>query len=397
MRDFFHKYDPVSFVFPIDGDCLDTSDGHTEDEALYITPKIRAAENADITINGRKAAYDPDTRLYTAEIPLYGYRNTITAIDAHNGARADIVVYRLHNPERNFYLSIDDTILFLYDLTKSYESYPSMFDHPFLKPLKQAHDLYGLNVHLNLYYEYNADSARDFSLHKDHFDLSMMTDKYRNEFEANSDWLTLSYHSHSNYPDMPGMIYGEDYFCRSIEAAHREILRFAGNRSLIPATCMHWGNCPMEIQRVYRQYGYRIQFESFRITENDSPYLGYYGRDGLPEYIRGDGTDAYNRGSDSGGSNPGRSFWKDNVEDIIFCHTDLVLNTIKLEDIVPWLDKYLSRRPDTVPVHFMIHEEYFYPDYRAYIPDCGERILTAVKYLHDRGYSSSPIESVALE
>jgi len=396
MRDFFHLCDPVSFVFPIDGDCLSIFDGREEDGVLYIRAKVRAAENAQLKINGKDAEYSASERLYSAEIPIYGYRTVLSAIDAHNGYRADAVVYRLNDPINKFYFTVDDGIVFLYDLTKSPEKYPSMFDHPFLAPFRTAHDLYGAQVHVNLYWEFNEESAADFADHKEYFNLSMMTDRYRGEFEANADWLTFSYHAHANYPNMPGKVYSPEFFGESIRMVHREIRRFAGPQSLIPATTMHWGNCYLESQRAFRENGYRIEFGSFRTVDNDEPYLSYYGRDGLPRYIRGGGMDAYNHASEEEGGT-GRDFWKDNREDIIFAHTDMVLNTIPLADVESWLERYLAAHPTKSFVHPMIHEEYFYPDYRAYIPDCGERILCAIRYLYEKGYRSVPIEDIVTE
>jgi len=396
MRDFFHLCDPVSFAFPIDGDCLNRYDGMIEDGVLHIRVKVRAAENAELKICGIPAEFDPQERLYFAQVPLYGYRTTLTAIDSRNGCRADIVVYKLNDPIDKFYFTVDDAIVFLYDLNKNPELYPSMFDHPFLSPFREAHELYGANVHLNLYYEFNADSAADFSAHKEYFNLSMMTDRYRPEFEANAHWLTLSYHAHANYPAMPCKVQTPEFIGRSIRMTHREICRFAGPKSLVPATTMHWGNCYLESQRAFRENGYRIEFGSFRVVDNDEPYLSYYGRDGLPQYIRGGGKDAYNNDSDAG-EYTGRDMWKDNAEDILFCHTDMVLNVIRLEDIIPWMDAYMAARPNSGFMHPMIHEEYFYPDYKGYIPDCGQRVLTAIRHLYEKGYRSVPIQELTDE
>ena len=396
MRDFFHVCDPVSFVFPIDGDCLNCHDGREEDGVLYVTVKIRAAENADLRINGQPAAFDPEARLYYREVPIYVYRTTLTAIDAYNGYRADAVVYKLNDPINKFYFTVDDTIVFLYDLNKNPEKYPSMFDHPFLAPFKKAHDLYGANVHLNLYWEFNEESARDFADHKEYFNLSMMTDRYRPEFEANAHWLTLSYHAHANYPDMPCKVQSADFIGKSIRMVHKEICRFAGPASLIPATTMHWGNCYLEAQRAFRDNGYRIEFGSFRVVDNDQAYLSYYGRDGLPRYIRGGGVDAYNQTSEAEGGT-GRDFWKDNREDIHFCHTDMVLNAIDLDNVIPWMDAYMAQRPNSGFMHPMIHEEYYYPDYCNYLPDCGQRVLTAIRHLYEKGYRSVPIQDIVWE
>ena len=45
----------------------------------------------------------------------------------------------------------------------------------------------------------------------------------------------------------------------------------------------------------------------------------------------------------------------------------------------------------------MIHEEYFYPDYVHYIPDCGDRVLRAVRHLYESGFRSVPIQDIVLE
>jgi len=397
MRDFFHTFDPVSFVFPIDGDCLNKYDGREAEDVLYITVKVRAAEDAELTVNGIKASYNTETRLFEAELPIYGYRTTLYAIDARNGHRADIVVYKMKDPINKFYFTVDDAIIFLYDLTKEPEQYPSMFDHPFLAPFKKANELYGANIHLNLYYEYTERCAQDFAEHKDYFNLSMMTDRYRSEWEANADWLTLSYHANANYPDKPGMVQSAAFYGESIRKVHKEIRRFAGERSLVPATTMHWGNCKLEPFRAMRDHGYKIQFASFRMVDNDSPYLSYYGRDGLGKYIRGAGVDAYNRVSDAEEGMTGRDIWVDNVEGVTYCHTDMVLNVIPLENIIPWMDTYMAARPNSGFMHPMIHEEYYYPDYVNYTPDCGERVLTAIQHLYEKGYRSVPIEELVGE
>ena len=37
-------------------------------------------------------------------------------------------------------------------------------------------------------------------------------------------------------------------------------------------------------------------------------------------------------------------------------------------------------------MELMIHEQYFYPDYRDYEPDYRQRVETAIKFVVDRGY-----------
>lgn len=400
MRDFFHNYDPVFFISHIDGDCINNKEGRLTDEALYITARVKASDNAEITINGIPAIYDAKTHVFSAEIALYNYRNTLCAIDTKNGYRAEIVVYWLKDAVDKFYFTVDDCIVFLYELTKFPERYASLFDHPFLAPFQKAHMLYGANVHLNLYYEFNEESAADFDAHKEYFNLSMMTDKFRREWEENADWLTLSFHANANYPDMPGKHLASDFIAQSMRKAHKEILRFAGPKSLIPVTTAHWGNGYIEQLRVFREGGYRIQCGSFRQMNNDEAYLSYFGRDGLPAYLRGAGPDSYNRPSDAKEGCQGRDIWKDNKEDIYFCHPDMVLNYdkgIPTSEIESWIDRYMALRPQSGMMCFLIHEEYYYPDYKLYIPDCGERILKAIKHVYDKGYRSEPLEKIIFE
>lgn len=400
MRDFFHNYDPVYFVSHIDGDCVNALDGRMEGDALILPVKVKAADNAVITINGIAATLDKSDYTYRAEVPLYNYRNTLCAIDSKNGYRAEIVVFRIMDTLNKFYFTVDDCIVFLYELTKAPEKYPSLFDHPFLAPFRTAHDLYGAHVHLNLYYEFDQRSAADFSAHKEYFNLSMMTDLYRKEWEENAHWLTLSCHANANYPSKPNQVLSPDFISQAIRKTNKEIRRFAGPASLVPVTTMHFGNGYVEPLRAFRENGYRIQCASFRMVNNDEAYISYYGRDGLPAHIRGSGLDAYAQRSDVVHGKPGRDLWKDTKEDVIFSHTDMVLNLVKeipTESIEQWLDDYLAVHPEKRIVSMIIHEEYYYPDYRAYIPDCAERVLRAIKHVYDKGFRGVALEKILLE
>ncbi len=401
MRDFFKLSSPVHFVFPIDGDCLNIYDGVEKDDVLYINVKIAAPKNAVLTLNGKPAVYDEKENIFKIEYPLYNYRNTLCACDSFNCNKAEIVVYRFKDAVGKYRFTVDDTVVVFYDLAKNPEKYPSLFDHPFLKCFKTAHNLYGTVTNLNIYYEYDAVSAGDFTDHKDYFNLSMMPDSYRAEWEANSDWLTLSYHAHNNYPNMPFKIQSADFVRESIRKVHSEIIRFAGPKSLSRATTQHFGNGYIEQLRTFRENGYPILFGSFRVLDDTEPYMSYYGADGLPAHVRGSDLDAYNKASNEGVTMQkgltGRDFWHDNMEDITYCRTDMVLNVIKLEDVEPWLKDFITVPQRCGYLNPMIHEEYFYPDYMGYIPDCTERVLAACKFAYEHGYSAAKPEQIVFE
>ena len=97
MRDFFHNYDPVFFAFPIDGDCLNAHDGVLKDGVLYVKPIVKAADNAEIIINGIPAEYDAVAHTYTAELPLCHFRNTLVAIDRKNVTHWSRSIHKIVN------------------------------------------------------------------------------------------------------------------------------------------------------------------------------------------------------------------------------------------------------------------------------------------------------------
>ena len=48
----------IRFVFPLDGDCLNSRDGKLVGNALCVTVKVEAPEKNDVYICNKKAEYD---------------------------------------------------------------------------------------------------------------------------------------------------------------------------------------------------------------------------------------------------------------------------------------------------------------------------------------------------
>ena len=69
---------------------------------------------------------------------------------------------------------IDDAIWFLRDIARMRPK--SIFDHPFLKPLKEYHDRYGLKLQINLFYR------TDFFYGMDECSLREVPDTYKAEW-----------------------------------------------------------------------------------------------------------------------------------------------------------------------------------------------------------------------
>ena len=97
-----------------------------------------------------------------------------------------------------FTFTIDDNIRFLKELTE--KDYGSIFDHPYMAMLLSLHKTFDAAVQLNLFYRDGDFTGKDrdkVDLNK-YFNLSMMTDRYKAEWKANSDWIKMSFHSDRN-------------------------------------------------------------------------------------------------------------------------------------------------------------------------------------------------------
>ena len=92
---------------------------------------------------------------------------------------------------------IDDVIWLFRDLARQRPQ--RLFDNPFLKVLKDAHDKYGMKVQLNCFYR------TDFFYGTDELTLAETPDRYKDEWQANKDWLRLGFHSLQEFPDYPFM------------------------------------------------------------------------------------------------------------------------------------------------------------------------------------------------
>ena len=82
---------------------------------------------------------------------------------------------------KNFCFTADDNIRFFRELTHIRPA--SIFDHPYLAMYRRLHEKFGLKVQLNLFYK------------EEDFDLTQMTDAYRQQWQENAHWLKMSFHS----------------------------------------------------------------------------------------------------------------------------------------------------------------------------------------------------------
>jgi len=248
---------------------------------------------------------------------------------------------------KKFCFTVDDNIRFLRTLTA--ENAGSLFSNPYLAMYKRLHEKYRLKVQLNLFYEMPG------------FDLSQMTDRFKAEWAENAHWLKLSFHSRLENVD-PYLSSGYQEVYTDCAAVHREILRFAGERSLGKTTTIHYCQTTEEGLHALRDHG--IQGLLGLFGTDDAPRSSY----SLPE-------------SDASLLRKGEILHRLGLD---FYSIDLVMNLYDREELLHRLRTLLNR--DALRV--MIHEQYFYSDYTAYQPDFEEKLDRAFALLTENGFES---------
>jgi len=248
---------------------------------------------------------------------------------------------------KSFCFTVDDNIRFLKELSEG--SYHSIFEHPYPGMYRQMHEKYGLKVQLNLFYE-----CKDFN-------LTQMTDRYRDEFIANADWLKLSFHSkkenHTPYRESGYQEVFDD--CHNV---HREVVRFASESALAKTTTIHCTRTTSDGLRALKDNGVR-------------GLLGLYGNDLSPR-------DSYqNTPKECEALRHGEVVLSDNMA---YAGIDIILNRYTKEDIISQLHELADR--DLIKV--MIHEQYFYPDYIRYQSNFEEKLAGTFDLLAEYGYRS---------
>ncbi len=376
MKDYLMKNAPIRFANRIDGDCVNERDGKKIENGIEIPITVEAPANCDVVVNGKPMTYA--NGVYNADVKIYGYRNTLLAEDRTNGTEAKIVLLYIPNAIGKYRFSSDDNLLFLQDITEHQDIYKSIFENPYLAIYKKAHDLYGAKVHLNLFYEFDEKARTRFSSDRPYFNLSMMTDKFKDEFAANADWLKLAFHANSENPAYPYSEATAEKITEDCIRIHREIIRFAGKASISNTTTTHFGSGNRECIRALRSMGYTSLTGYFTIRDGKS-WVSYYTPDDVCEHVSE------------------RDFWYDTEEDMLFGRIDRVTNMGTLDDVMEVVRDTAAHPHRGGFVSVMIHEQYFYKDYANYLHDFEARILEPCRYLWEHGYVGSHITEATNE
>lgn len=251
---------------------------------------------------------------------------------------------------KTFCFTVDDNLRFLRETVQN--QYNSIFDHPYLALYRSFHEKFNMKIHLNLFYK---------EQEHDDFDLSQIPDRYRTQWEEASLWLKLSFHSRWNN-EQPYEHSGYQEVFDHCQAVHDQILRFAGPDSLAKTTTVHYCQTTDEGRQALADLGYR----------------GLLGLFGSESYIHTSYNVPLEHCLDIFRGTPYT------YEGVCVASIDIVLNNHSEEKILAQLEQMSHRQH----INVMIHEQYFYPDYRAYQPDFGQKLESTFAYLCAHGYES---------
>lgn len=291
---------------------------------------------------------------------------------------------------------IDDVIWVFRDLTRQQPN--SLFDNAYMALLKELHDKYGTKTQLNLFYQTDRFYGNNY------FSLAEMTDKYKAEFEACSDWLKFGFHALEEFPDYPYINATYEHVAQDWAAIKNEVIRFAGENSLSKSTTPHWRPISYDacralydggIQLLSATYGEKVPFEgnvdslpyghAGRLLQNRKPETALFKREfadpALAVSICG-----YNHITTEE-----RDRTQYTCECLFDSKTGLYfkdlgnapsLNVSTYEEVKAAYPTYVDKEF----VCYGTHEQYFYPEYYVYQPDYPEKLKLAAKILSENGF-----------
>lgn len=344
-----------------DGAVLNHHHGKETEDYLEICVCGLTSSQAAVRVNGVDA--ERHDRNFSAVIRLTEKINRITveADDYYGIESRTITVAWDKKSFRRYNFFIDDCVFFLRAITL--ERPESIFDELFLGRLKKIHDLYGTKFTLNLFF------------HDDHHDYSIseMPEDYKEEFMANSDWLKMSFHARSEFPDRPYQHADAAKLAADYDEVKKEVIRFAGETSFIAPVVIHWAMTNPENFPVLKERGTKCltggylnsiahigETHKFAVTD-----IGFHYEKDVAVYIK-DKHLFYDRYHDL--------FLLDNI---CCCNYD---------DIDVLQKNFAAVADDRETLSLMTHEQYCYPDYFNHIPNHLDRMEEACRLATEAGY-----------
>ena len=348
------EFQSVRIEEPFHGAVLNRRHGQEVNSGLKIRVSGKAPLQDQVMVNGSPAQRAGTN--FTTEILLRQKETEITAASRGRFGQHEHrvrVLWDKHSQPR-YRFSIDDNSFFLRDIAN--KKYTSLFDCFYLKGLRELHLKYGTRFVLNIYYTT-----------EDGFELPQFPNRYRHEWQDNSNWLKLAFHAHSNEPARPYQYAPASKLIADLDKVAEQIVRFAGEKTYSPPTVIHWGMVQPTALKPLFESGVRVLSGYFRQLGGIWD-VNYLLDDVRSEYLsRHDALIDFDSG-------------------IVFSKVDIVCNSIPIERIVPTLEP-LTKDPNQAEImDIFTHEQYFWPFYSNYIPDHFRRLDEAIRFITERGY-----------
>lgn len=358
---------PLSLEHPFDGGVLHercgapvlgvgrTADGH---KSLRIRVSGTSPEDGPVTIEcpcGKKLTAERNGKAFFAEVALTEKVSTIkaSAVVAGRTETATARVLWVKNISKRFRFQIDDNSFFLRDIHQ--KQYKDLFECFYLAGLRKLHEQYGARFVLNCFY----------STPEKDFDLSMMSDKYKRQWNDHAHWLRLAFHARNEFPNELYLDAPPEELARDFDQVNEQLTRFAGD-ALSPPAIIHWGMVRPDAYRVFADRGVKTLIGGFnpkypridyRLPEDVCRYL----HDHFAWYDFGSGI-VFQRGSG-------------------YCG-----NKVKLADTSATLNATMTHENRSEVLNLITHEQYTWPFYKRYIPDHLERLGAALRIAVEHGY-----------
>lgn len=339
---------------PFHGAVLNRRNGRQTDAGLQIDVSGEAPFGDRVTVNGIEARRAGAK--FFAETVLKEHETDIVAASEGRLGRHEHVVRVVwdKNSRPRYRFSIDDNSFFLRDVAE--KKYASLFDCFYLKILRDLNTKYGAKFVLNIYYTT-----------EDGFDLPQFPDRYKGEWRDNSNWLKLAFHAHANEPARPYQYAPPSKVAADFDQVAAEIIRFAGEEAYSPPTVIHWGMLLEASLKPLYERGVRVLSGDFGLHQG-APHVHYCLDERRCEYLTRNG------------------LLKDFASGIVFSRYALVCNSTPVERVAPILEP-LAQNPWRAEImDLFTHEQYFWPFYRAYLPDHAERLDVTIRWVTEHGY-----------
>ena len=375
------------------GAILNHNHGVEDDHGLTIKVEGICDMPSHVFVNDVPARRDG--RRFFADVTLTEKINTIAAkaITGIGDFIQSIKVVWDKKSFRRYNFYIDDHSFFWTDLAK--ERPQRAFDHFYLGGLKKIHEKYGFKVTLNCFYR------------NDHFggEMKDVPDVWKQEFIDNSDWLKLSFHSYSEFPDRPYVDSSYEDFAKDYDLVRDEIIRFAGEETFIAPAVIHWGNISPGAAKAFIDRGGKVYNGMFRARYMGGPSLadraagtktnniaksqdgcGAPTREGAASMFGFGFDEHFNRIDEVSYAANHRAYYDVNLG-VVFTRGCCCCNLVPIEKIPGRYAKAFAEAEVSGNEFFNggSHEQYTFPYYHNYIPDHMQRLECAAKCLYEGG------------